>query len=381
MALTLFRAPAYDYRPRRRFAPLGVPFPYDPATEQYARIDVAGPYDANSFADVDSTVGNYIVFGKTWSPSGNPVLIDPATLIPYMDVAATGRQSVQYREWISATRSWLPVGGVAGNYSTYWINNVAPVEITPIPDQTGWTNIAIAAVIISAGVTDAEGDTLTYTGLSIPGLSIDPAYVVGPQTAVAIVGTPTVANSYVVNLTVTDITGASTNLTAFDWVIGTGVAVPISSGVDYPDYIDDLGSAGLTLDGGDIVLVDTATPVGEVDTTSPVAGTYLPPGSPVTVYVSAITGPDLVGDQQADAETELTSLGLLSDITTQASDEPVGTVLSAQVFDGSLQNLAGLLLLPGTTVYLVVAAQSGTETIDRIYFRVSANDVVLRVLN
>ena len=96
---------------------------------------------------------------------------------------------------------------------------------------------------------------------------------------------------------------------------------------------------------------------GRVISTDPVAGSQAECESTVTLAVSKganeITVPDLVGDQQEVAESELTKLKLIPNVDTRDADEPEGTVIDQEP-------AAGSGVLRGDTVTIVVSTGAGS---------------------
>jgi eukaryotic-like serine/threonine-protein kinase len=94
-------------------------------------------------------------------------------------------------------------------------------------------------------------------------------------------------------------------------------------------------------------------PVGDATRTDPVAGTLLPVGAKVTLFVSSgkpnVNVPDVTGQSQGSASSELTNAGFKVAVTNQTSTSVTpGNVISQNPGGGSSQP-------PGTTVSIVVA--------------------------
>jgi hypothetical protein len=359
MAATLFRVPAYDYRTRRRrFVPFGVPFPYNRATEKYVRTDIAGPYDAYSLADTDSTVGNYIVYERVCIPSGVEVFVD-SDLIPFTVDPSTGRQSFRYREWISSTKTWLPVNGVAGDYTTYYVNNATPTAVGTIPNQQAYTNIAWEGPILDDYITDAEGDAITWTvnsgvlptGITVQSVTLNVG-LPGERTVKRLRGTPATGQEGTDTIVMrgTDIVGAFVNLAAFNIVTGIGQQMP--------NVIDAVLATGLAsiaavMTSSTVTIqavIDPLVTVGHIKETQPVAGTWIPPGSPVLVTFSADLSPDAFSfaDQtNVSQSTVITS----SPITIAGIDFPTDITVSGGEYSinaGAFTSNAGMVALGDT---------------------------------
>jgi serine/threonine-protein kinase len=128
------------------------------------------------------------------------------------------------------------------------------------------------------------------------------------------------------------------------------IVVPDVTGSDVGEAVAELESAGLRAETGD---VDSDEPRGTVVAQEPVSGVQVDPGASVRLDVSAgprgTTVPDLAGLPEAEATTELESLGFRVRVVEEAAQQPafVGRVLR-QV------PAAGREAPPGTQVTIVV---------------------------
>ena len=381
----LFRSRPYRpwlYRLPNR--PKSKSFTYNPATEQVIVVP-AGPYDPYSLADIDSTAGNSIIASLAWSPSGNAVTID-AALIPYMTLPATGRQSIEYREFVVATGTFLPVLQSTDGYTaTYWINNQAPVEISPIPAMQAYTNIPFTGPILDNYASDAEGDRLMWSGWSVAGLSVQGVLVdVGlpsERTVQQVIGTALTPGTYTVNLTAVDIAGASVNMTPVTVIVGTGVLIPSVVGQVTATGIIALSAAGFSISNGEPEAVISPATLGTIVSTSPAGGTYVPAGLPIGVTVSGVQIPDLFGMTQTAATAALTALQLTVSVSTQVSSYPTGTVIAADINSGGLVSASGRVVQIGTTVYLVVAEVSADIEFGPSSIRLRQEGALVRAAN
>lgn len=101
---------------------------------------------------------------------------------------------------------------------------------------------------------------------------------------------------------------------------------------------------------------------GHVISVSPEAGTEVEEGSEVTIVVSTgpetkmVSVPQLVGRQASDAESALTSAGLVGSATEQYSNEPEGQVISQSPTNGQQ-------VPEGSTVSYVVSLGPETKTV------------------
>jgi eukaryotic-like serine/threonine-protein kinase len=106
---------------------------------------------------------------------------------------------------------------------------------------------------------------------------------------------------------------------------------------------------------------NATTPVGQVIDSSPTAGQSLAIGSKVTLFVSTgpakVTVPDVTGESEASAKSDLHNAGFQVTTTTQTtSGSTAGDVIS-QTPPGNTQ------ATPGSTVGIVVAQASTTATV------------------
>jgi eukaryotic-like serine/threonine-protein kinase len=134
-----------------------------------------------------------------------------------------------------------------------------------------------------------------------------------------------------------------------------------------------LGELGLVV-GDQVSESSTTVQFGRVTRTDPPAGSKLPIGSSVTVYVSSgvpqVTVPDLSNDSQAQASAALQAAGLNGTFTPQPTTNPAqhGKVISqnpapnATVNKGSTVNVAIGQFTPPTTVRPTTTTPAPTTT-------------------
>jgi len=143
---------------------------------------------------------------------------------------------------------------------------------------------------------------------------------------------------------------------AVDITVSTGpapVAVPDIVGLDQASAESDIVSAGLIV--GTISTANSASvPSGDVIEQSPLDGTLVPPGSAVAMTVSLgpapILVPDVTGQAQATAESNITGDGFTVGTVTTANSN---TVPAGDVIDQA--PLGNTLALPGTPVDITVS--------------------------
>lgn len=150
--------------------------------------------------------------------------------------------------------------------------------------------------------------------------------------------------------------------TSVDITISSGqVTVPDVTGLDQATAETTLTDAGLTI-GSENFINDPTVPSGDVIDQDPAGGDQVDFGTPVDMDISIgpeqVTVPDVTGQSQADAESELVSNNLTVGSETSASDPsvPAGDVISQDPVGGTQVDL-------GSPVDLVISTGSG-ETIN-----------------
>ena len=312
-------------KPFLRVVPRGVPFTYDRNTEQYIGAP-AGPYADESIFDAETEAGNYGIIDKLWS-DGQALSIT-ADGVPYASLPYDGRITASYREWDVATQDYVQ-DGLGGHTFTYVLGNATPTEDSTIDDQQAYTNIAYSGPILDNYVSDGDGDTLTFTvqsGTLPTGVDIESVILnegtPSERTVSQILGTPETGQEGTETLTIraTDLYGAYVDLTDFDLVTDIGVLVPTLEGETIEDAITAIEATTL----GEVSIqyqIDLG-PEGIVLLADPEAGTYVPPGTPVSLVVSQrlsletdVTVPYLIGYTQAPAEIAIAAIYCTPDVT------------------------------------------------------------------
>ena len=116
------------------------------------------------------------------------------------------------------------------------------------------------------------------------------------------------------------------------------ISVPVVVGQTPANAATTLTSAGLKVE--QTMTSSTAVPQGQVASQEPAAGTAVPPGTTVTIFVSSgpptVTVPAVGGMTNANAGAELARLGLNVVVQRQTSSVlPAGTVISSEPSAGS----------------------------------------------
>jgi len=156
----------------------------------------------------------------------------------------------------------------------------------------------------------------------------------------------------------TPISGTTVNQnTDVNLVISTGPAttlVPDVTGLSQTQAQNTITGAGLTV-GNITQQSDNSVPADDVISQNPMAGSDVSPGTAIDLVVSSgpamVAVPDVVGQQQAQANVLLVSAGLSTGAITQQNDNavPIGAVIS--------QNpVSGTMVVAGTSVDLAISA-------------------------
>ena len=277
-------------------------------------------------------------------------------------------------------------------------------EPVPVPDVVGLQQAAAESALTGAGLavgtvtesfsaTAPVGEVMSQTpaagALALPGSAVDLEVSKGPEPVLvpAVVGLQqaaaesaltgaglavgTVTESFSATAPVGEV--MSQNPSAGASVLpGTPVDIEVSKGpepVTVPNVVglqqaaaeSALTGAGLAV--GTVTESFSATaPVGEVMSQTPAAGTPVAPGTAVNMEVSKgpapVTVPDVVGLQQAAAESALTGAGLAVGTLTESfsATAPVGEVMSQTP-------AAGASVAPGTAVDLEVSKGPAPVTV------------------
>ncbi len=199
-------------------------------------------------------------------------------------------------------------------------------EPVPVPNVVGLPQAGAESLITGAGL--VRGTVTTQYSDTIPsGSVISQAPLAG---IIVMPGTPV------------------------DFVVSLGF-VPVPDVVSLPQATAEstIVAAGYTV-GNVSTQYSSTVPAGTVIGQNPLAGTPLPPGTPVDLTVSLgpqpIPVPDVVGMLQATAESTILSEGFTEGVVTEQYS---ATVVAGNVI--SQNPLAGALELPGTVVALVVS--------------------------
>lgn len=356
-----YRAPQV-YR-KRPIEPYTLRWLFDRSTEQYITL---GTLEADSpFQSLSPAVaaGDIWVAQLVTSPDSRPLtLLTDGTA--WFD-GTTNSQSWLNKLYDLSLGAYYPTDE-DGDYFSIILNDQAPVETAPIPDQQAYTNVLWEGPILDDFVDEPEGQAITYDfalGDALPtGVSVQTVVLNSGQpnerTVQQLRGTPATGQQGTYDLVIraSDPGGNQTTLTGFALTVEVGVLVPTVDGgaLDWGDAGEDIADAGLAV--GDIVAqIDAATP-GIVFDQDPEGGTYAIPGSPVVLYVSGIEVPDVVGDPRANAESEITTAGLAVDVSyIRTLGYTADTVISQFPAALSGDPLAPTIVLPDQIVTLSVA--------------------------
>ena len=157
-------------------------------------------------------------------------------------------------------------------------------------------------------------------------------------------------------------TPASQGSTVDVTVSGGAQQVAVPPLVDYSQAVagETLATLGLKL-GGQTSESSQTVPAGEVTRTSPPAGTEVPLGTAITLYVSTglpqVTVPDVTGDSRASAKAAIKAAGLTPTFSVVPVSDP------AQ--DGLVQSespLPGTSVPSGSSLNVAIGSYSGSAT-------------------
>lgn len=264
-----------------------------PAGYQHQVADLGGSaLPAESVMDAD-TAGNgatgsdILEISLTVSPQG--IGITPTETGGFeLASAITGRCSFETRTYDYSAGVWHTETGLsAGQRKVWYINNNAPVEVTPIPAQQWFVGIPIEDIRLDQDhVSDPESDDLTY--------SVDPALPAGISIEIindqdgpraVITGTPEEESEDDYVITVTDEATDTVALTAVTITVVEGVEIPDVIGDTSGDAFDALNTLGLSVDN---IIYDPGSEEepGTVISISPAIGQIVPPGTQVYLTVA-----------------------------------------------------------------------------------------------
>lgn len=363
----VFRPPPQYRAPhlygKRLIQPYTLSWLFDRETEQYI---VLGSLEADSpFQGLSPAVaaGDIWVLKLITSPSGY-------TLTPLSDGTASWAGDAGTQSWLnklydSSLGAYYPTDE-DDDYFSIIINDQAPIETAPIPDQQAYTNVLWEGPILDDHVDEPEGQAITFDfalGDPLPsGISVQTVVLndgePNERTVQQLRGTPAGGSqgTYDIVPRASDPGGNQTTLSGFALTVEVGILVPTVDGgaLDWDEAGEDIADTGLIV--GDIVAQVNSATVGNVFDQDPEGGTYAIPGSPVVLYVSGIEVPDVVGDPRANAESEITTAGLAVDVDyIRTLSYTADTVISQSPAALSGDPLAPTIVLPDQIITLSVA--------------------------
>lgn len=282
-----------------------------PAADEQFVTALAGPYDDDSIFDDETETGNIAVLPLIWSPGSAGLLVDEDG-IPYSEDPQSGWQYFEYREYDLATDAWVETLE-AGDYTTYHINNETAVELEVIPDITVYEQVSTTNLVLTnAYFSDPEDQRVTVSTTGYPSGISDEEVEVEGEWIWRRTGTPAngSAGTYTPNTTVTDPAGNVLTMTEYTMEVEESCVIPVTVGSTVATAIADVNAVtGLSVDSVQAVNNDTQD-AGEIDSSSPVAGTIVAPGTAVVLFAEAVPAPDVVGEDIAAGEAEFDGLGV-----------------------------------------------------------------------
>lgn len=142
----------------------------------------------------------------------------------------------------------------------------------------------------------------------------------------------------------------------------SGVAVPDLSGLTTTAATAVLVSAGLLFSGVTSLVLSGVT-AGRVSSTNPESASLVLPGTQISYLISATAVPNVVGLASAVAVATLVAAGLT------AVSPGLGNI-------GSQSPLAGVLVLPGAVVVLILGPLTGTDIVNANAISIASNDEI-----
>jgi serine/threonine-protein kinase len=143
--------------------------------------------------------------------------------------------------------------------------------------------------------------------------------------------------------------------------LGLSVKVPDVLGEPLAEAADTLQEEQLQVE--DKRVFSSRVEEGRVVRTDPAVGEQVPCDSLVTVFASKgpnlVTVPDVIGQQESAAESELRSAGFVPNVESENSDEPEGTVIGQDPGAGSM-------LEKGTEVIVTVSNGAGSVVVPNV---------------
>lgn len=380
----VYRPPAHYYAPqlyrRVSYEQYSRNWLYDPSSEQVVTLGALEPDSPFNGISPAVVVGDLWVLKLVTSPDGAP-------LTPLTDGTASYSGPSTRQTWLNKIYD-VSLGGFyptdeSGDYFTIAVGNQTPNEIEAIPEQQAFSGVPWEGPILDDYVDDPEGDALVYdvtlgdvppTGTGIETLVLN-AGEPDERTVQRFRGTAALGQEGTYNIVIraTDTFGAQRTLTAFTLTVDQGIEVPTvdTGATTLTDALEDIANAGFSI--ADIVPQVNGATVGNVFDQDPEGGTYAAAGSGITLYVSGIELPNVVGDDLSNAQTELSAAGLQVEIqhTRTASYAPetvISQTPSAMSGDPPMQ----VVVLPDQIVTLLVAREypiSLVKTITRKRFQ------------
>ena len=329
-------------------------------------VDQGGWVSGNSLVILISGTGKRVAESFNGNQAGAPTLhvvfsSGPPVLVAVPNVVGQAQATAEG----NITGAGLNVGAI-----TTQTDPVVPAGNVISQNPVGGTDVLLNSsvdIVVSLGapisVPDVVGlpQATAETNITLAGLTVG---VVTTQSS------PTVPLGEVISQNPLSGTSVASG-TGVDLVVSSGpapieVSVPNVVGQAQATAEGNITSAGLLV-GTVTTLASNTVPAGDVISQNPTGGTLVAPNSAVDIVVSLgtqVTVPDVVGQAQATAESNITGAGLVVGTVTNQSSEtvPAGNVIS--------QNpLGGASVVSGTAVNLAVStgpSGGGTEINVRI---------------
>ncbi len=262
--------------------------------------------------------------------------------------------------------AWAPVGA-AGQQSPLATMDDVDEEDKPRHRALLWTLITIAVVAVAAIATmlllgngdDKDSDVTTLTVPSLTGLTIDEAKAKlvdegFDESLIKVSNEPStdIPVGLFVRSTPEEGEAIESDKTLSLWFSSgpDSGTIPDVSGLTQEQAIATLEGAGFKVAGGVTTEDSPNVPAMSVVRTEPAAGETADAGSPVKLFISSgfVILPDLVGLNSADAQQQITDLGLSARVLEEESEAPEGTVSSQDPAPGRVDQKSTV------TIYIAV---------------------------
>jgi hypothetical protein len=262
------------------------------AGSRYVSVDLAGgSIPSESLWYPATATGDVVEMPLAVPPSGVPFSEVTATGGFSLAAALTGRQYIDLRTYDYSAKAWLAVEGLtAGEFGRTNVNNSAPEEIQPIPDQQVYTGIPMDEIRLdTVYVRDIDNDRLVFDLDNALPSGLEIAEIVdqdGPRWVIRGTPEPGTAGMTSHTITVTDIAGEQLVMTPFTVTVTDSAVVPDVVGDDLATATAAVAATGLQVASIAYAGIVDGTDEGDIFAIAPPPGTQLTPGAGVALSVA-----------------------------------------------------------------------------------------------